>query len=546
VKDLQQSVVANFRPMLFILLASVGFILLIACANVASLLLARSLGRRKEFAVRTALGASRTLLIRQLLTESILLSLASGLTGILFGYFGMRSMIALSPENFPLLSGVSIDWRVLAFTVAISVLTGLIFGLTPSFQLSKPDLNSVLRDDGRGNTGNRHRGRARDLLVIAQVSLSMVLLIGSGLLIRSFLRLRSVNPGFDAKNVLTLELSLPPAKYAKRPQLIGFYDAVVRQLQTIPGVDSVSISTALPAFATHQTPALFEGQPPAVLGKRPVINIQQISPDYAKTLRVPMIAGRSFTEHDDAQAPPVALINQTTAKRFWPDERAVGKRVWVGNLPNPFEIVGVLADVKNYGLGEAAHPEVFLPLPQLPWSLLYVNMRASVDPRSLISSARREIAAVDRDQPVTRIMTAEESLESTSAEPRFTTFLLGIFAATAFVLALIGIYGLIAYSVAQRTQELGIRIALGASRGDIFKLVMGGGLSITLIGIGIGLAGSLALTRLLASQLFETSPTDLVTLAGCAALFTAVSAIASYLPARRATRIDPATSLHGA
>jgi predicted permease len=413
----------------------------------------------------------------------------------------------------------------------------VVFGLTPSLQLSKEDLNSLLR------TRNRRRSRARDILVVAQVALSMVLLIGSGLLIRSLVRLRSVEPGFDIKNVLTLEMTLPTARYAKRAQLTEFYDRVLERLQAIPGVQSAALSTALPAFTTHQTPALFEGQPAVVLGKRPIINLQQISTDYAKVLRVPLLAGRVFSAHDDAEAPLVTMVNQTAVHRFWPNENAVGKRVWVGNLPKPFEVVGVLGDVKNRSLGESTEPEVFLPLPQLPWSLLYVSLRMEGDPHVLISAVRREIGAVDRDQPITRVMTAEELLESASEQPRFTTFVLGIFAVTAFVLAAIGIYGVIAYTVAQRTQELGIRIALGAAKGDIFRLVIGGGLSLTLVGIGIGLAGALALTRVMSSFLYQTSATDPVAFGGSAGIFAVVAVVAGYLPARRAVRIDPTSSL---
>jgi putative ABC transport system permease protein len=534
-RDLQQVVVANVRPMLLILSAAVGFVLLIACANVASLLLVRSLGRRREFAVRTALGAPRWTLVRQLLVESVLLSVVSGGVGILLGYWGTR--LAASFSAYPQIAGVQMDFRVLAFTLGISVVSGVVFGLTPSLQLSRADLNLLLR------TRNRRRSRARDILVVAQVALSMVLLIGSGLLIRSLVRLRSVQPGFDTRNVLTLEMTLPTTRYAKKPQLIEFYDRVLESLRAIPGVQSAALSTSVPAFATHQTPALFEGQPAVVLGKRPIINIQQLSTDYAKALRIPLLAGRTFTAHDDAEAPPVALVNQTAVHRFWPFENAIGKRVWVGNLPKPFEVVGVLGDVKNRGVGEAPEPEVFLPLPQLPWSLLYVSLRTEGDPHGFISSVRREIATVDKDQPITRVMTAEELLESASEQPRFTTFVLGIFAATAFVLAAIGIYGVIAYTVAQRTQELGIRIALGAAKGDIFRLVIGGGVSLTLVGIGIGLAGALALTRVMSSFLYQTSATDPVTFLGSAVLFAVVAVMAGYLPARRAVRIDPTYSL---
>jgi predicted permease len=338
-------------------------------------------------------------------------------------------------------------------------------------------------------------------------------------------------------------MTLPPTKYAQRAQLIAFYNSAIQHVQPLPGVEAVALATAVPAYATHQTPALFEGQPQVPLGRRPIVNIQQISPDYAKALRVPILAGRAFTGHDDAQAPAVAILNQRAVRRFWPNENPIGKRVWIGNLPVPFEVVGVLGDTKNYGLALAPQPEVFLPLPQLPWSLLYMSVRTAIDPHSVISSVRRAIAEVDRDQPVTRVLTGDELLESACAQPRFTMFLLGVFSATAFVLAVIGIYGVIAYSVAQRTPEIGIRIALGAARGDIFRLVIGNGLVLTLAGILIGLGGAFALTRVMSSMLYQTSATDPLTFLMSSALFTAVAIAASYVPARRATRIDPTDAL---
>jgi putative ABC transport system permease protein len=538
VANLRDEFVTDIRPLVLILSVAVGFVLLIACANVASLMLTRALGRKKEFAVRTALGASRRTLVRQLLTESILLSLASGIAGVWLGQIGTRFLSALSRETFPQIANVQMDVRVLVFTLLISVTSGVVFGLAPSLQLSRSDLNSPLRNEGPGSAGNRRRSRAQGVLLVAQVALSMVLLVGSGLLIRSFIRLRSASPGFDSRSVLTMNITLPPAKYGKA-QLTAFYDRLIKRVETIPGVQSAALSTALPANPTHQTPALFEGQPQAPLGKRPIVYIQQLSPDYAKTLGVPMIAGRAFTAHDDAQAPPVAIVNQAAAIRFWRNGSAIGKRIRVGSLPNPFEVVGVLGDVKNASLALAPEPEIYLPLPQLVSTYVSLCVRTAVDPHGIVSAVRQEIAGVDADQPLTRVMSAEELLESASAQPRFTMFLLGAFSATALILAVIGIYGVIAYSVAQRTQELGIRIALGADNGDIFRLVVGGGLSLTIIGIGIGLAGSLALTRLISSLLYETSATDPVTFGGCAALFAAVAVLASYLPARRATRVDP-------
>ena len=542
--DLRQEFVSNIRPLVLILSAAVGIVLLIACANVASLLLARALGRKKEFAIRTALGAPRRALIRQLLAESLALSLVSGAAGIFLGVIGTRFLSALSRQTFPMIAGVEMDARVLVFTLLISIASGVLFGLAPALELSKPDLNTMLRDEGRGSAGSRARTRARSALVIGQVALSTILLVGSGLLIRSFIRLRDASPGFEPKNVLTLNITLPPAKYAKATQLTAFYDEVLRRVQSIPGVESAALSTALPAEPTHQTPALFEGQPQVPLGQRPIIYLQQLSPDYAKTIGVPIVAGRGFGAYDDARSKLVALINLVAARHYFANENPIGKRIVVGNLPEPFEIVGVLGDVKNAGLALAPEPEVYLPLLQLVSTYMCLSVRTSVEPHSVANAVRHEIASVDPDEPLTRVMSAEELLESASAQPRFAMFLLVVFAATALFLAVIGIYGIIAYSVAQRTQELGIRIALGAASRDIFRLVVGGGLSLTLIGIGIGVVGSVALTRLMSAMLYETSATDPVAFIASAALFVAVAVIAGYFPARRATRIDPTVALH--
>jgi putative ABC transport system permease protein len=547
ITGLQENLVANVRPTLLVLSAAVGFVLLIACANVASLLLSRALGRKKEFAVRCALGASRRALVMQMLTESVLLAMVSGAIGVALGQAGTRLLATYSKSNFPQMADVGMDLRVLAFTLLISILSGVLFGLTPSLQLSRVDLkvglNTVLRDEGRGSAGNRTRNRARSVLVVAQVALAMVLLVGSGLLVRSFIRLRTARPGFDPQGTLTMQTYLPPARYPQASQKIAFYRNALRNMQTVPGVQAASISTALPIAGNHGTPFLFEGQPVVPLGQRPVAMIQSISPDYPKAMGIAIVAGRPFTDHDDADAPPVVLVNQNIVRKFWPNQNPLGKRVTVGNLPKPFEIVGVLGDVKNSGLAVAAEPEVFVPYPQLASPLLFLSVRTSLDPHSLASALRAQVAAADPDQPLTDVQTMEERLELASASPRFTMLLIGIFSATAFILAVIGIYGVIAYAVAQRTQELGIRIALGAEKLDILRLVIGGGLALSLAGIGIGLAGSIALTRLMSAMLYETSVTDPLIFAASAVLFLAVALVASYLPARRATRIDPAEAL---
>ena len=545
VSNLQANLVANVRPTLLILSAAVGFVLLIACANVANLLLFRALSRRKEFAVRSALGAPRSTLVRQLLTESVLMAVVSGGLGIFLGYLGTRFLGAFTQTNLPQVADIPMDLRVLSFTVAISVLSGILFGLAPSLQLSRPNLGSTLSDEGRSSTGSRQRNRVRSVLVAAQVALSMVLLIGSGLLIRSFMRLRMVDPGFGAKNTLTAKTFLPPAIYPQPADRIAFYRSALQHLQSVPGVEAAAISTALPVLSTHGAPARFEGEPEVDLGRRTVVLIESISPDYPKAMRMPLVAGRAFNDLDDAQSTPVVMVNQATARRFWPNQDPLGKLVWVGRFP-PCQVVGVLADIKNDNLASPTQPEVFFPYPQLASPMLYVSIRSSIDPHSLVSALRAQIVAVNRGQPISDVQTMEERLESASAQTRSMMLLIGVFSATALILALVGIYGVIAYSVAQRTQELGIRIALGASSADIFRLVIGNGLRLAVAGTIIGLVASFALTRLMASLLFQTSATDPITFVASAAVFAVVAALASYLPARRAMRINPTDALHSA
>jgi putative ABC transport system permease protein len=546
--ELQGQLVAQIRMTLLILTAAVGFVLLIACANVASLLLSRALGRRKEFAVRAALGGSRSKLIRQLLTESILVAIAAGAIGVALAYAGTRVLSGIgAASSFTGFGtgGVSIDSTVLAFTLAISVASGILFGLAPSFELSKTDVNTALRDEGRGSTGTLRRNRLRAALVVGQVALSMVLLVGSGLLMRSFIRLRNAPPGFDPSNVLAMHMTLPPGHYSKSAQMIALYRDVLTRAERVPGVEAAAISTALPAAQTHSTPILYEGQPAVALGQRPIDAIQQISPQYLKVMRIALIAGRMLDARDNEKSKLVALVNQTAARKYWPSETAVGKRLWVGTIREPFEVVGVIGDTKNNGLAAAPSPEVFIPYPQLPYFNMQVTIRTTIDPHSLASAVRAQLLAADRDQPVTEIQTMQEYLETFSASARFTTVLLGIFSGVAFLLAVVGLYGVIAYSVAQRRQELGIRIALGAAKSEIFRQVIGGGLILTAVGIMIGVAGSIALTRAMSHLLYETSATDPAIFAVSIALFTATALAASYFPARRAAKIDPTVALRG-
>ncbi|MGC2499498.1 MAG: FtsX-like permease family protein, partial [Acidobacteriaceae bacterium] len=429
------------------------------------------------------------------------------------------------------------------FAVAISVLTGLLTGLFPALQLARTDLNSTLRDEGRGLSGSRSRARLRSVLVVGQVALSLLLLIGAGLLIRSFDRLLHVDPGFAARSVLTMEISLPTEKYASHDQQTAFFDEVLRRVSALPGVRDAAVSAAQPLSFKRITPVLPEGQPDVPLAQRPFIDIETISPGWFSTLRVPLLAGRTFTASDNAQAPKVLVVNETFARRFWPGQNPIGKTVIVGRGPQPSQIVGVASDVRNRGLAQNPWPQLYIPFPQLPWNDMVLLVRTSVPPLSLASTVRAQIAAVDPDQPVTATQTLGDLMDSSRAQPRFTMVLLAVFSLTALLLAAIGLAAMLAWSVVQRRQELAIRLALGADRGHIRWLVVRQGLTLAVTGIAIGLAAGLLLTRLMASVLYKTSAYDLRTFALAPLVFLVIAALASYLPARRATQVDPLDTL---
>jgi putative ABC transport system permease protein len=541
VGNLQAEFVGDVRPAVLVLASAVGLLLLIACANLASLLLSRALGRGKEIAVRTALGAKRGAIIRQLLMESIILALAGGALGILLGGWGTALLLRLAQNGLVAGSEVAMDFRVLAFTAAISLASGVLFGMMPAIQVSRPDLNTILREEGRGTAGGG-RHRARSLLVLGQVALSMILLIGAGLLIRSFIRLEAAPLGFNPKNALTVEIGLAPAKYGTPEQMIAFYREALRQTSGLPGVQAAAISSALPLNPIRFSPVLGEGQPVVPFGQRPFVNIQTISPDYPRAMQVAVLRGRAFTESDNASSPRVVVVNQTLARRLWPNDNPIGKKLWAGRMAAA-EVVGVFGDTKNLSLAAEPNPEVFLPFPQFPWPRLNLTLRTATEPASLIAAVRRQISTIDPEQPITHPQSLEELLAASQASQRFITVLLGVFSGTALLLTMVGIYGVVAYSVAQRTRELGIRMALGAERGDVLRLVVGQGVILALGGIGIGLAGSFALTRALGSMLYRTSATDPATYLISAVTFGIAALLASYLPARRATRIDPIEAL---
>jgi len=546
VTNLQDSLVANIRGILLLLSVAVGLVLLIACANVASLLLSRALARKKEIAIRTALGASRRLIIRQLLTESVLLSLLGGILGLGLSWAATKYLATLGDSNLPQGFAITMDVRVLLFTLGVSLGTGLLFGIFPALQLSRTNVNQTLRDEGRVSTDARSRVRTKNSLVVGQVALSLVLLIGAGLLVRSFAGLMRVDAGFDPQNVLSMSVSLPTVKYADAQKQIAFFDDVLRRVSSLPGVRAAATSAALPLTPKRITPVLPEGQPEVALAERPFIIIEAISPSWFRTMRVPLRFGREFSDGDNAQSAKVVIVNETLAHRYWPNQNPVGKHLTIGRQP-PAEIVGVARDVKNHGLALPADPQIYLPFPQLPWGNMNLLVRTSVDPHSVVSAVRAQISSVDADQPVTNIQTADELMDASRGQSRFIMLLLGVFSSTALILAAVGIYGVLAYTVAQRRQEISIRLALGAEKSDIVRLVVGHGLALALAGVGIGLVGALILSRVmssfLAEILYKVGVRDLTTFALTPLLLLLIAVLASYLPARRAMKVDPNEAL---
>ncbi len=536
---LRELVVGDVRGKVWLLFGAVALVLLIACANVASLLLSRALVRRREIAVRTALGAGRGTILRQLLTESILMALIAGVLGIGLSWAATRALVTWGASQLPQGIPIGMDLRVLAFTLGISLVTGIVFGIFPALQLAGMDLQMTLREEGRSSSAGHSRGRLNGLLVVGQVALSLLLLIGAALLLRSYERLLKVDPGFDPRNVLTMNISLPTVKYAKPADEISFFDEVLRRVSAVPGVRNAAISATLPLSSKRITPMLPEGQPNVPLAQRPFLDIEAISPQWFRTLRVPIRSGREFTEADNQQSPKVLMVNETFARQFWPGQNPVGKHVIVGRWPEPAEVVGVADDIKNRGLSQEPQAQVYIPFAQLPWSNMNLLVRTAVPPQSMTSAIRAVIAGVDPDQPVTGILTVEELMDNSRTQPRFLMMLLTIFSATALVLAVVGIYSVLAYSVAQRQHELGIRLALGAKSADILRLVVRQGVMLAAIGVLIGFAAALAMTRLMSSMLYKVGTHDLVTFVVAPVVFLAIAVVTSCIPARRATKVDP-------
>jgi putative ABC transport system permease protein len=548
VVSLHTHLVGDTGRLLWLLLGAVGFVLLIASANVANLLLARAAARRKEMAIRASLGASRWRVIRQLLTESTLLALAGGLSGLLLAWWGVDLLSRLLPKDFPRLHDIGLDFTVLGFTLFVSLLTGVVFGFAPAWQVSRTDVHESLRESSRGAGDSARRNRLRGILVVTEVALSLVLLIGAGLLFRSFLRLQAVNTGFDAERVLTMRLTPSGANFEQDPQYIAFYQRVTERLAAMTGVESVGAINTLPLSKGPTFSFRIEGRPPLPVDQWPGANYRNVSPDYFRTLKIPILQGRAFTERDNDSAPLVVLINQAAADRHFAGENPVGKRIGFGGTgrdgqPIWFEIAGVAANVRSLELSTEPEPEIYTAARQDAFASMSFVIRTTVEPTSLIAAARQAVQEVDRAQPVSDLRTMESVVADAASQPRFNLMLLSVFGGVALLLSAAGIYGVMSYSITQRTHEIGIRMALGAQAGDVLKLVIRHGMTMTLIGVVLGLAASAALTRLMAGLLFGVSATDPLTFVIVTGFLAGVALLACYLPARRATKVDPITAL---
>ncbi len=534
---------------IWVIMGVVGFVLLIACANIANLMLVRASGRQKEIALRTALGASRWRIMRQLLTESLIIALIGGALGVLVGLWGIDALRASNPGDAakfaPGWDQLGVNVPVLLFTLGLSLFSGIAFGLAPAWQLSRPNLNDALKEGARQVSGSTHR--LRNSLVVFEVALSLMLLIGAGLSLRTFLTLLKTNPGFNADNVMTTKISLPGVKYKEQPQRAAFYTDLVQRVKTIPGVESAAVVNHLPLGGSNASDAyLVEGEAEPPPGQESVGRYRVATPEYFQTMRIPIVAGRSFTEQDKAGAPPVVIVNEMFARKHWPGQSAIGKRIrFTGPLDKApwMEVVGVSEDVRHE-LDKLVTPEYYLPHAQDPWSTMIVVARTTtVDPASIAGAIRQQVWAIDKDQPVFDVQTMQQVRSMSVTMYTFSSVTLAFFAGLALLLASLGIYGVMAFAVTQRTQEIGIRIALGATAPDVLKLVVKHGMKLALLGIVIGLAGAWALTRFMTGILVDVAPTDLLTFAVVPACLFVAALLACYLPARRATKIDPLVAL---
>jgi predicted permease len=546
VDPLHELVVGNIRPALLVLLGAVSFVLLIACANVANLLMARATARQKEIAIRTALGAGRLRLVRQLLTESVLLSLTGGVLGLLLAAWGVKALVALSPGKLPRVESIGLDGSVLYFTLAISILTGLIFGLAPALQSSRLDLNESLKEGGRSSTEGVRRNRVRRLLVVSEMALALVLLIGGGLMIRSFLQIQAIDPGFNPRNVLTFVVPLAGSGHATPEQRLAFFDQLLSRVETLPSVQSASAINHLPlAGDSWRLGFTIEGMPDPPPEKRQAAVYRIVRPKYFQVMGASFVKGRDFTEHDTKESPGVAIINESFARRHWPDQEALGKRIIVtdGNSA-PREIVGIVRDLKQSDWTAAPIQEMYLPHYQSAEpSYMTLVVKSAFEPGGLVAAVQSEVWAIDKSLPVSQVMSMEQAISDSVGQQRFNMLLLGIFAGLALILAAIGIYGVMSYSVSQRTHEIGIRMALGARRGDVLWMIVKQGITLTATGAAVGVVGAFLLSRLMSSLLFGVSAHDPLTFIVVPLILTGVALGASFMPALKATKVDPMVAL---
>jgi len=534
--------VRDVRPILYTLLGAVGCVLLIACANIGNLLLARATARHRELSIRTALGASRARLVRQLLTESILLGLAGGAAGVLVARWGLDLLLTLAPSTLPRTNDIHLDASVLIFSLALSALTGVIFGIAPALLAAHTDVQEGLKQGARGSTDGR--GRLRGALVVVEVAFALVLLGGAGLLARSFMRLTHVDPGFVPEHATVLRLALPEKKYEKSEQQLAFADALLSRLRALPGIQAAGLTHSLPLISDWVLGFKIEGRPEVRPADLPSTNYYSVTPDYFPAMGIRLIRGRLFNQHDDARAPRVAIINETLARQFFPNEDPIGKRILVTNGPDVWrQIVGIVGDIKQYGVDKETTSQTYEPYAQYPFRSLNVVLRTSDSGASLAGALRPAVYAVDKDQPVGTIQPLEEILGATIAKQRFAMLLLIVFSSVALVIAAVGIYGVMAYSVVQRTGEFGIRMALGAQRSDVLRLVLSYAGKLVSLGLVIGLGATFAASRLMGSMLFQTNVHDPLTFSLTTLLLAAVAIAACLLPARRATRVNPIEAL---
>ncbi|HEV2803544.1 MAG TPA: ABC transporter permease [Chthoniobacterales bacterium] len=548
-KTLRDEMIGDVQTALYILFGAVVCVLLIANANVANLLLARASSRGKEIALRAAMGASRVRIIRQLLTESVLLSALGGIAGLLLAQWGTAALVKMVPQNIPRIADIQLDAPVLLFTFLVSMATGVIFGLVPAWQASHVDLNSSLKSGTRGGAGGENKGRFRNALIMAEVALALVLLISAGLLIQSFARLGRVQTGLRTERLLTARIGLSDVGYPKNENVSAFFDQFLPRVRAIPGVESASAILPLPLSGSNMVTSFDSEDHPLPEGQRPAAPVRIIATDYFKTTGIPVRTGRVFDDRDQYTSTPVVIVNERFVQKFFPGQNVLGKKIQPGFSADDTgekwrEIVGVVANVKHLSLKNEDSPEMYLPRTQIPISVMSLVVRTALsDPTAITTSIRKELAAMDATIPLTSVRVFDEYISRSLARPRFNTLLLSIFAGTALILTAIGIYGVLAYSVAQRTSEIGIRIALGAGKSSIFRLIVGQAMTLVGISLVIGLAGAFAATRLLNSLLFGVGASDPGTFAGIVALVSVVAFVAAWLPARRATRVDPIIAL---